>query len=176
MRKAIGVAVIAAVLAAVMYMPVIDAFVFAEARSETPAIHYIRQSDGDRFVIRYTHSIHLSDVIETYEVTKDGKIRLLKMEYEDLAIGMPGHAEEGETFTAEDGRYTLEFENRVLDSFVLFVADIDTDLEFRYDGRVYNLKKQLERGSSYRFGLSKLSLFELMKGVKMNGGQSNQEG
>ncbi|MCW1926752.1 DUF1850 domain-containing protein [Bhargavaea beijingensis] len=170
MRKAIGAAMIAAVLAAVMNVPIADSFVFTETRSETPAIHYIRQSDSDRFVIRYTHSIHLSDVIETYEVTKDRKIRLLKMEYEDLAIGLPGHAEEGETFTAEDGRYTLEYENRMLDSFVLYVADIDTDLEFRYDGRVYDLKKLLDRGSSYQFEVRKLSLLEFLKGVNTNGG------
>lgn len=170
MRKALCAALLIAGFACALTVPVSDAFVFTETRSDHPAIHYIRQTEDDRFVIRYTHSIHLSDVIETYEVTGERRIRLLRMEYEDLAIGMPGHAEKGETFTAEDGRYTLEYENRVLDSFVLFVADIDTDLEFRYGGRGYDLKKHLERGSSYRFELRKLSLLELLKGVNMNGG------
>lgn len=170
MRKVLGTALLMVSFTCVLAVPFSDAFVFTETRSDNPAIHYIRQTEDDRFVIRYTHSIHLSDVIETYEVTGDRRIRLVQMEYEDLAIGLPGHGEEGETFTAEDGRYTLEYENRVIDSFVLFVADIDTDLEFRYDGRDYNLKKLLERGSSYRFELRKLSLLELMRGVKMNGG------
>ncbi|KZE38325.1 RocC [Bhargavaea cecembensis] len=176
MRKVFIAAILITAVAGMMNVPISDAFVFTETRSENPAIHYIRQTEGDRFVIRYTHSIHLSDVVETYEVTGDRRIRLVRMEYEDLAIGLPGHAEEGETFTAEDGHYTLEYENRVLDSFVLFVADIDTDLEFRYGDRGYDLKKHLDRGSSYRFELRQLSLLDLVKGVKMNGGQSNQEG
>ncbi|MCM3087236.1 DUF1850 domain-containing protein [Bhargavaea ginsengi] len=169
MRKVLGTALLMVSFTCVLAVPFSDAFVFTETRSDNPAIHYIRQTEEDRFVIRYTHSIHLTDVIETYEVTDDSRIRLLRMEYEDLAIGMPGHAEEGETFTAEDGRYTLEYENRVLDSFVLFVADIDTDLEFLCGGRSYDLKKLLERGSSYRFESRKLSLLELLKGVNMNG-------
>ncbi|EMR05229.1 hypothetical protein C772_02805 [Bhargavaea cecembensis DSE10] len=170
MRKVFIAAMLITAVAGAMTVPISDAFVFTETRSENPAIHYIRQTENDRFLIRYTHSIHLSDVVETYEVTGDRQIRLVRMEYEDLAIGMPGHAEEGETFTAEDGRYTLEYENRVLDSFVLFVADIDSDLEFLYGGRGYDLKKLLERGSSYRFEFRKLSLLELLKGVNMNGG------
>lgn len=169
--KVLGAGVLAVFMAAVFTVPLASAFVFEEVRSEDPAIHYIRQTEDMRFIIRYTHSIHLSDVVETYEVTADRRLRLLRMEYEDLAIGMPGHAEEGETFTEKDGRYTLEYEDRVLDSFVLFVADIDADLEFRYGSAAYDLKEQLERGTSYRFEVRKLTLLELLKGVKMNGGQ-----
>ena len=53
------------------------------------------------FQIRYVHSIHLTDVIESYEVTPDEKIRMLSMTYENLSIGLPGDAGEGETLTVE---------------------------------------------------------------------------
>ncbi|MET3575690.1 DUF1850 domain-containing protein [Bhargavaea ullalensis] len=169
MRKLAVSAAAAGLVACFLFLPVIDAFTFTEVRAEKPAVHYIPIRGDEEFVIRYTHSIHLSDVLESYTVTKDRKIRLVKMEYEDLAIGLPGHAEAGETFTDRNGKYTLEYEDRVLDAFVLYVADIDTDLEFRHAGRRYDLKQKLERGKSYRFEAEKLSLFDLMKGMNMNG-------
>ncbi|WP_040227840.1 DUF1850 domain-containing protein [Bhargavaea cecembensis] len=153
-----------------LLLPVFTAFTFTETRTEHPAVHYIRKTGEDRFAIRYTHSIHLTDVLESYRVTGDGRIRLLRMEYEDLAIGLPGHAEAGETFTERDGKYILEYEDKTLDSFNLFVADIDADLEFRYDGRRHDLKKELERGASYLFEVKRLSLLGMLKGVNMNGG------
>ena len=66
---------------------------------ENPRVYYVPLKNTNSFQIRYVHSIHLTDVIESYEVTADQKIRLLSMQYEDLAIGLPGYAEEGETFS-----------------------------------------------------------------------------
>lgn len=170
MQKSAVVIIGLVILAIAVFFPLADCFVFTETRSDKPASHYIRQKEENGFAIRYTHSIHLSDVVETYEATDDRKIRLVHMEYEDLAIGMPGHAEEGESFSSEDGKYKLSYENRVLDSFTLFVADIDTDLQFRYGEGSYDLKQLLDPGTSYQFEIRKLSLFDMLKGVNMNGG------
>ena len=170
MRRALLAASGVLLFACLLFVPLAETFTFTETRADEPALHYIRVDGNRNFVIRYTHSIHLSDVVETYAVTDDGKIRLARMEYEDLAIGLPGHAEEGETFSEKDGRYVLEYDDKVLDSFVLLIADIDADLEFRHGGRNYDLKEKLQRGKAYDFRIRKLSLFELMKGMNMNGG------
>ena len=150
-------------------IPIKSAFTFTEHRVETPEIYYIPLKNDNRFQIRYVHSIHLTDVIESYEVTTNYEIRLLSMRYEDLAIGLPGYAEEGETFSVKDGVYTLTYNNNVIDSFVMLIGDVDAELAFCYLGMELNLKKKLVRGESYTFRVSKLSLYQMLKGVNMNG-------
>ncbi|MBE1556919.1 DUF1850 domain-containing protein [Sporosarcina limicola] len=151
------------------FLPLKQAFIFTEYRTEQPRLFYLPLGDEYGFQIRYVHSIHLSDVIETYEATEEGIIRLLSMQYEDVGIGLPGHAEEGEKLSVKDGLYTLTYDDKVIDSFTMIVGDVDADLAFRYAGNELDLKKQLERGKSYTFAVVKLSIYEMMKGDCLNG-------
>lgn len=150
-----------------LFLPIFTVFSFTETRTNNPQMYYIDVSKEKNFQIRYTHSIHLTDVLENYEVTKTKKLRLISMEYEDVAIGMPAHAEEGQTLTYDNGKYKLEFSNQTLDNFTLYVGDIDRDLYFNYDGKSYNFKKSLHRGSSYLFEIKTISLYAKLKGVVM---------
>lgn len=152
----------------ICFIPFKTAFTFTEHRNENPKVFYIPLESVNEFQIRYVHSIHLSDVIEFYKVTSNHEIQLLSMQYEDLAIGLPGYAEEGETFTEQDGVYTLTYEDEIIESFVMLIGDVDAELAFRYQGNELNLKKQLVRGKSYTFRVMKLSLYQMLKGVHMN--------
>jgi len=152
----------------ILLIPLKTAFTFTEHRTENPEVFFIPLESVNEFQIRYVHSIHLTDVIESYKVTSENEIQLLSMQYEDLAIGLPGYAEEGETFTEHDGLYTLTYDNKIIDSFVMLIGDVDAELAFRYRGNELNLKKQLVRGKSYTFRVMKLSLYQMMKGVHMN--------
>lgn len=156
-------------------IPIKSAFTFTEHRVENPRVYYVPLKSTTSFQIRYVHSIHLTDVIESYEVTADQKIRLLSMQYEDLAIGLPGYAEQGETLTMQDGVYTLTYNDNVIDSFVMLIGDVDAELAFRYLGNELNLKKQLVRGKSYTFRVAKLSFYQMLKGVNMNGKRNKEE-
>ncbi|KAA0966703.1 DUF1850 domain-containing protein [Sporosarcina sp. ANT_H38] len=151
------------------FIPAKWVFTFIEHRVESPKVYYLPLKEDNKFQIRYVHSIHLTDVIESYEVTANQKIRLLSMQYENLAIGLPGYAEEGETFAVQDGVYTLTYEDNVIDSYVMLIGDVDAALDFRYLGKELDLKKQLVRGKSYTFCVQKLSFYQMLKGVNMNG-------
>lgn len=159
----------------VLFIPIKTAFTFTEHRVENPKVFYVPLESDNEFQIRYVHSIHLSNVIESYEATKDNEIRLLSMQYEDFAIGLPGNAEDGETFTMKDGLYTLTYEGNVIESFVMLIGDVDAELAFRYLGNELNLKKQLVRGKSYTFRVAKLSIYQMLKGVNMNGKRNKAE-
>ena len=152
----------------ILLMPLKTAFTFTEHRTENPKVYYVPLESDKEFQIRYVHSIHLTDVIESYKVTSDHEIQLLSMQYEDLAIGLPGYAEKGETFTEQDGLYMLTYDNNIIDSFVMLIGDVDAELAFRYRENELNLKKQLVRGKSYTFRVLKLSLYQMLKGVHMN--------
>jgi hypothetical protein len=147
-------------------VPVKKVFSFEETRTREGNLLYIPfHRDQATFQFIYTHSIHLSDVVETYEVTEENRIRSISMEYEDVAIGMPGYAEEGQTLTIlENGHYYLTFEHMVMPSFTMHLSDIISKQTFMYDGQLYDLKEILPKGSSYLFSVKKISIFQWWKG------------
>lgn len=162
MKKIFMLCVVATVV--LLCMPMQRAIVFTETKTTTPQTYMLPINDGDSFAIRYTHSIHLSDVEEHYTI-EENRIRVRYMTYSDTAIGMPGAAEEGQTLTFQDGVYTLTFQERYLDEFTLYVGDIDLDLTLLYDERAIALKDVLTRGKSYRIDVQKQSIYERIKGV-----------
>ena len=76
----------------------------------------------------YTRYI-LTDVIESYEVTPDEKIKqMLAMTYKNLSIGLPGDVgRRRKLFTLKDGQYTLTYDDRVIDSFTMRIGKVDAD-------------------------------------------------
>lgn len=150
------------------FLPMKDVFTFTETRTTEENVFYIPIGQQKTFEIRYVHSIHLTDVIESYEVTKSKGIRLKSMSYENLAIGMPGEAGEGETIQLKDGVYTLTYTDKVIDSFRLHIGRVDAGLAFRYKGIETDLKAYLERGKSYEFEVQKMTLYQLMKGEELH--------
>ena len=166
MKKWILVASLVLLIGIVLVLPFKPVFSFEETRTEKGHMFYIPfDRNQPTFQFIYTHSIHLSDVVESYEVTKDYQIRSLAMEYEDVAIGMPGYAEEGQTLTIlENGHYYLTFEQLIMPSFTMHLSDIISKQTFMYEGQLYDLKKILPKGSSYLFSVKKISIFQWWKG------------
>ena len=155
-----------------LFLPIDLVFSFTETKTDQPEKFFINILDEETFQIRYTHSIHLTDVVETYEITKSKELKLMSMEYEDVAIGMPAYAEEGERLTYENGRYILSYDDKVLSDFTIYIGNIDIDLSFIYDQQSYNLKKHLEKGKSYLFQVERISLFEKWKGAVIGDGKT----
>lgn len=165
MKKIIAIICSLAIVSFIVFVPYKQVFSFEETRSSNGQAVYIPiHNDDFTFQFIYTHSIHLSDVVEYYEVTDDFSIRALAMEYEDLAIGMPGYAEEGETLTIEDGKYRLTYAWSTMPNFTMHISNISSKQHFLYHNEEYDLKKILKKGSSYLFSLKKISIFQWWKG------------
>ncbi|PIC64357.1 RocC [Sporosarcina sp. P13] len=152
-----------------LFYPYNRMIVLERVRSEQPIAYYLPLHTEQQFEINYIHSIHLSNVKEQYTITDHDKLRFEYMQYEDVAIGLPGYAEEGEILEFKDGVYTLIFENRVIDSFVLYVGRVNTDLSLQYEQQEYHLKEYLDKGQSYDFHVAKVSNVTLWKGVRLDG-------
>ncbi|ANU27788.1 RocC [Planococcus versutus] len=150
----------------IVWIPSQKYYVFIDNESENLAAYIPLESR--LFQIIYTHSIHLSEVIESYKVTDDGELMMTELEYEDFNIGMPSNAGEGETFVEKDGKYFIKNMTRKLPEFRLFVGDVDAGLSFKTKGSRVDLKGTLERGKSYTFRVERLSLFQLRKGVRID--------
>src|SRR5690625_3855892 len=65
---------------------------------------YLPIEVDDKFQIIFTHSIHLTDVVEKYEVQADLTIKQYEMVFEEFGIGMPSNAKEGETLVSRKDR------------------------------------------------------------------------
>ncbi len=147
-----------------LFYPMYRVISFTEMRTNEPNFYYIVVGKEKRFDIRFTHSIHLTDVLESYEITNGTQIRLVSMEYEDVAVGMPAYAEKDQLLTYSDGKYKLEYKDKVLNNFTLYIGDINYDLFLNYQEEEYNLKKWLNRGNSYLLEVKNISLYDKLKG------------
>ena len=167
MNKIIGL-VLTILLIGFCFIPIFPAFTFTETRTEHPRIHFVTLKKQHSFHLIFTHTIHLTDVIERYRVLESNEIQLVSMQYSDVSIGMPAYAEEDQTLTYENGVYTLKYDEAVLNDFILHIGDVDKKLDFHYNEKSFDLKEELDRGKSYVFEVKKISLFEKVKGVKLN--------
>lgn len=127
------------------------------------------QKKDKTFHILFTHSIHLSDVKETYNVLNNGNIRLTELMYEDTSIGMPSNAEEGETFELIDGKYYIRNMNRDFPFIYLRVGQVIANHQLIVHGKKFELSSILEPGSLVKIRERQLALWHLWKGVKIVG-------
>ena len=118
-------------------------FSFTETRTDKPSIlSYVKRST--MFSNHFYPFYSFNDVIETYEVIDTERDSLNSMVYEDVAIGMPGYAEEGQTLIYEDGTYTLSYEEAILPNFTLYIGDVDY-FNVSIRRKDYDLKENLTK-------------------------------
>ncbi|GGG25512.1 hypothetical protein GCM10007425_20140 [Lysinibacillus alkalisoli] len=148
-------------------MPWQTVIVFQETNQEKAPLYFIELQEPRIFYIRYTHSIHRTDVFEYFDITPDQQIKMTEMIYENMSIGMPSAAEQGQRLERKGDRYHLYFDKpTLLASFVIYIGDIDLDLAVHHK-KEYDLKHNLQRGHAYECRVDKLSLYQLWKGVQM---------
>ncbi len=132
-------------------------------------IAYTPMNEGDRFQIIYTHSIHLTDVIESYLITEDRQIEQYEMSFEEFGIGMPSRATGAQQLIIKDGRYYLTNMTNRHSYLPIRVADVVPQQRFLWnDGNhLIWFKEYFEPQSYITVEMKKLSLWQLRKGVKL---------
>ena len=121
------------------------------------------------FQIKYTHSIHLSDVIESYDVT-EGEIMLTQLSYKDFAVGMPSNAEGDEVFEEKNGTYYIKNMTRSFSYIDMRIGQVRANHRLIYQKITYQLAHYIEPGTWVRITPKKLTLWQQLKGVNINGG------
>ena len=162
------VIILALSVSTLFFIPFERCLTFTETKTEQTEQFFLPLKNEDTFQLVFTHSIHLTDVIESYKVLPTNDFQLLSMEYSDVAIGMPSYAEEGQTLHYENGVYTLKYKDAKLKEFTLHIGDVDYRLDLQHKGRVIPLKEHLIRGKSYLIKVKRLSLYDKMKGVELD--------
>ncbi len=149
-----------------IFVPQQQAIVFEPNYSHADLV-YIPTKGETSFQIKYTHSIHLSNVVESYKITPCQKIHQYELMFEDFSIGMPSNAEDGETFEEIDGSYYIKNMKRVFPYFHLRIGQVVANHTVIFKNKVYPLSQSIEPGTSVKVEIRKLNFFELWKGVNI---------
>ncbi|WP_449622520.1 DUF1850 domain-containing protein [Robertmurraya sp. Marseille-Q9965] len=153
-------------IAILVFIPFKQALVF-KYQNTSQVLAYIPLPKEQTFKIKYTHSIHLSDVIESYRILNDGQIQQYELTYEDFAIGMPSEAGEGEIFEEKNGKYYIRNMTRVFPFIDLRIGKVRANHTVIYKEREYPLANYIEPGTWVRIKSEELNLLQLLKGVNI---------
>jgi len=69
---------------------------------------------GDKFTLKYTHSVALTPVWEIFIIDKDYQIVLIETDFLDHGAGLPYTTFENEIFTEEEGRFKIKNMHRIM--------------------------------------------------------------
>lgn len=131
-------------------------------------VAYLPLKNERNFQIKYTHSIHLSDVLESYRFS-DKQIIQTELAYHDFAVGMPSNAEREEVFEEKDGTYFIKNMKRNFTYIDLRVGQVRANHRLVYDEKTYTLADFIKPGTWIRISSESISLWEQLKGVKISG-------
>jgi hypothetical protein len=140
------------------------AFTFEDQRQ---LLAYLSIKKDKTFQIKYTHSIHLSDVIESYRLFGN-QIKQTELSYKDFAVGMPSNAEGAEVFKVIDGTYFLKNMNRPFSFIDLRIGQVKANHRLIYQNKTYTLSKYIKPGTWIRISTKKITLWQQLKGVNIN--------
>ncbi|MFS0673282.1 DUF1850 domain-containing protein [Ornithinibacillus sp. 179-J 7C1 HS] len=158
------------VLSLILFVPFRNALVFyTQNTSHIEA--YLPIEEGDSFQIIFTHSIHLTDVVEIYEILPDDSIRQNEIIYEHYGIGMPANDIDGGTFVYEDEKIHIKDMNRVFPYINLRNGKTVPRhrLVWGKEGEhMVWFNDYFEKGAKFTLKVDKLSLWQILKGVKIH--------
>jgi hypothetical protein len=128
---------------------------------------YLSIRNDKTFQIKYTHSIHLSDVIESYRLFGN-QIKQTELAYKDFAVGMPSNAEGSEVFKVIDGTYFIKNMNRPFPFIDLRIGQVKANHRMIYQKKTYTLSKYIKPGTWVRISSKRITLWQQLKGVNIN--------
>lgn len=160
------------VISIFLFTPIKSTLVFYE-RNTDHITAYLPIQPAQKFQITFVHSIHLSDVVEKYEITEAGNIKQYEIIFEQFGIGMPSTIEGEEEMVYEDGKYHIKNMNNVFESLNIRngktvsrhrLAWLDTE----ENQHTVPFNDYFEPGNWYKLKVEKISYYTAWKEVKIH--------
>lgn len=132
---------------------------------------YLPLENQDTFQIIFTHSIHLTDVVEKYVVLDNQHIQQYEMVYEEFGIGMPSNAQGDEEFVHEDGKYHIRNMNNVFPEIKLRNGKAVSEHRLVWGSDheyITEFNNYFEPGAWFTIRIDTLSLWQMIQGVKIH--------
>lgn len=154
-------------------IPVRTAVVFYEENTDE-IVAFLPLKTGETFDIIFTHSIHLTDVVEKYQVTEDLNIMQYEIIFEHFGIGMPSNAEGEEVFEYKDGKFHISNLSNLFES--MNIRNGRTVSEHRLLWQTAKDETQnmvwfndyFDPGAWFTVKVEKLTIMQYLKGVEID--------
>jgi len=97
---------------------------------------------GDKFTLKYTHSVALTPVWEIFIIDKDYQIILIETDFLDHGAGLPYTTFENEIFVEEEGRFKIKNMHRIIFTPIYYRIGMVSENIFNFK------KKEIDLSSS----------------------------
>jgi len=94
---------------------------------------------GDKFILKYTHSVALTPVWEIFIINKDYQIVLIETDFLDHGAGLPYTTFENEIFVEEEGRFKIINMHRIIPTPIYYRIGAVRENIFYFKGEEINL-------------------------------------
>lgn len=118
---------------------------------------------GDRYTIRFIHSVARRPVDEIYEIARDCSI-LRETVYDMMGAGLPHSPESGQTFTTENGKYHIRGYDLHIPALTYRINAVVADHTLLIDGREYPLRLWTSApGKPLTFRVRRVAMYSLAR-------------
>ncbi len=101
---------------------------------------------GDKFILKYTHSVALTPVWEIFIINKDYQIVLIETDFLDHGAGLPYTTFENEIFVEEEGRFKIKNMHRIIPTPIYYRIGAVRENIFYFKGEEINLSSLVGDG------------------------------
>ncbi len=98
---------------------------------------------GDKFVLKYTHSVTLTPVWEIFIIDKDYQIVLIETDFLDHGAGLPYTTFENEIFVEEESRFKIKNMHRIIPTPIYYRIGAVRENIIYFKGEEINLSSLL---------------------------------
>jgi hypothetical protein len=103
-------------------------------------LHFMQKvQPGDKFVLKYTHSVALTPVWDIFIINKDYQIVLIETDFLDHGAGLPYTTFENEIFVEEEGRFKIKNMHRIIPTPFYYRIGAVSENIFYFKGKEINL-------------------------------------
>jgi hypothetical protein len=108
----LGLSVVIIIIIILFFIPLNTLEFRSFSDSKTVFSHKVQS--GDKFTLKYTHSVALTPVWEIFIIDKDFQIILIETDFLDHGAGLPYTTFENEIFVEEEGRFKIKNMHRIM--------------------------------------------------------------
>jgi len=123
---------------------------------------------GDKFILKYTHSVALTPVWEIFIIDKDYQIVLIETDFLDHGAGLPYTTFENEIFVEEEGRFKIKNMHRIIPTPIYYRIGAVRENIFYFKGEETNLSS-LVGDRLLTLEINRNNLFNYLRRKLVNG-------
>jgi len=118
---------------------------------------------GDKFTLKYIHSVALTPVWEIFIIDKDYQIILIETDFLDHGAGLPYSAFDQEIFVEEEGRFKIKNMHRVIPTPIYYRIGAVSENIFNFKNKKIDLSSSVG-DKLLTIEIDKINLFNYLLG------------